>query len=84
MTQARGVSQSPQNTRHAARDFRQDGNEKQKITMHVILDLKLKNTIWKYQKFVQSRWLAIQNEGEMIRLSSLIFPKTQKQKKSRL
>ena len=40
MTRARGVSQTPQNPRHAARDFRQDGNKKHKISMNVILDLK--------------------------------------------
>ena len=42
MTRARGVSQTPRKTRHEARDFRHDGNEKHKISMHVILDLKLK------------------------------------------
>ena len=42
MTRARGVSQTLRSPRHAARDFRQDGNEKHKISMHVILDLKYK------------------------------------------
>ena len=42
MTRARGVSRTLRNTRHAARDFRQDENEKHKISMHVILDLKFK------------------------------------------
>ena len=42
MTRARGVSRTLRNMRHAARDFRQVGNEKHKISMHVILDLKFK------------------------------------------
>ena len=42
MTRARGVSQTLRNTRHAAIDFRQDGNEKHKISIDVILDLKFK------------------------------------------
>ena len=31
MTRARGVSQTTRDTRHTARDFRRDGNEKDKI-----------------------------------------------------
>ena len=42
MTYAQGVSQTLRNTRHAAIDFRQDGNEKHKISMLLILNLKLK------------------------------------------
>ena len=42
MTYAGGVSRALQNMRHAARDFRQGGNKKHKISMHVILDLKFK------------------------------------------
>ena len=42
MTRARGVSQTLRNTRRAAIDFRQDGNEKHKISMYVILELKFK------------------------------------------
>ena len=45
MTRARGVSQTPRATRHAAGDFRREGNENEKISMHVILDLKLKNIL---------------------------------------
>ena len=41
MTRARGVSRTLRNARHAAIDFRQDGNEKQ-TSMNVKLDLKLK------------------------------------------
>ena len=50
MTRARGVSQTPRNTSYVAGDFRQDGNEKYKISMHVILDLKLKKYTLKHQK----------------------------------
>ena len=44
MTRARGVSQTLRNTRHAAQDVSQDGNEKLKISMHVMVILDLKST----------------------------------------
>ena len=55
MTRARGVSQTLRNTRHAAIDFRQDGNKKHKISMQLILDLKFKMYTGKYQNLCQSR-----------------------------
>ena len=42
MTRARGVSQTLRNTRHEARDFRQDWNKKHKVSMHVIVIFKFK------------------------------------------
>ena len=55
MTRARGVFQTPRNTKHAARDFRQDGNEKHRISIHVILDFKIKIIHLKLSKPCQSR-----------------------------
>ena len=84
MTRAGGVSETPRNPRHAARDSRHDRNKKHKISVNVILDLKFKNTLWNFIYLVSERWIAIQNNGEIIWILSLIFLKTQKQKKRRL
>ena len=51
MARARGVSQTPVNTRHEARDFRQDLNEKHKISMHACnIRFKIKNMHLKVSK----------------------------------
>ena len=54
MTRARGVSQTPRNTRHEAKNFWQDKNEKQNIYACDIR-FKIKIYTWKYQNLVSEQ-----------------------------
>ena len=83
MTRARGVPQTPRDTRHAARDFLDRMETKNTNIYECNIKFKIKKYTLKHQKTLcQSEWIAIQSKGEMIQILSLIFFKKYRNKRN--